>query len=183
MAGREVSTGRRAGAFDAWDLSARRDSIAGTVVTGELPKIVDRIAENEPETELTWRIEGTADAVGRPALSIALEGELPLECQRCMRTFAWPVRQQTLVLLAKDERELVRLDENDLHEVILAADVLDPIALVEDELLLTLPFAPHCDRADCVVRSQASGDVATPGTTSPFAALGALKGDPGKKPR
>jgi len=182
MAGREVSTGRRTGAFEAWDLAARRDSIAGTVVAGELSRIADRIAEGASGPELRWRIDGTADAIGRPALAISLDGVVPLECQRCLRMFDWPVRQQTLLLLAKDERELVRLDENDLHEVILAADVLDPIALVEDELLLTLPFAPHCDRADCVVREQAKGDVATTGTSSPFAALGALK-SPGKKPR
>ncbi len=183
MAGQEVSTGRRAGAFDAWDLAARRESIAGSVATGELPKIVDRIAEGEPETELAWRIDGTADAMGRPALAIALDGELPLECQRCMRTFAWPVRQETLVLLAKDERELVRLDDNDLHEVVLAADVLDPMSLVEDELLLTMPFAPHCEQADCVVRTEGNLDLEPAGKASPFAALGALKDDPAKKPR
>lgn len=182
MTGREVSTGRR-GTFDAWDLAARRGSLSGVVLAGALPKIADRIAEDEPDAELRWRIDGAADAVGRPALAIALEGTLPLECQRCMRTFAWPVRQQTLVLLAKDERELVRLDEDDLHEVILAADPLEPMPLVEDELLLTLPFAPHCDRADCVVQPEANAAPPAQDRVSPFAALVALKVGPQKKPR
>ena len=183
MARREVSTGRRAAAFDAWDLASRRASLSGSVAADELPKVADRIATDASAAELRWRIEGAADAVGRPALAIALEGTLPLECQRCMRTFEWPVSQQTLVLLAKDERELVRLDEDDVHEVILAAEVLEPIPLVEDELLLTLPFAPHCDRADCVVQAEAKAAPEAIGGASPFAALVALKGEPQKKPR
>ena len=52
-------------------------------------------------------------------------------------------------LLAKDERELARLDEDDEHEVVLASAPLDPRVLVEDELLLTLPFAPRCERPEC----------------------------------
>ena len=78
-----------------------------------------------------------------------LDGEVPLECQRCLRTFTWPVAQATVLLLARDERELARLDADDAHEVILAAAPLVAMTLVEDELLLTLPFAPHCDRPDC----------------------------------
>jgi uncharacterized protein len=157
--------------------------MSGRVAAQALPKVADRIAEEGVDAELDWRIEGVADAIGRPALAIALEGSLPLECQRCMRTFAWPVRQETLVLLAKDERELIRLDEDDMHEVILAEDVLDPLPLVEDELLLTLPFAPHCEQADCVVQAEATDAPAHEGSASPFAALGALKGEPEKKPR
>lgn len=183
MAGREASTGRRGTAFDAWDLSARRGSMSGRVAAQALPKVADLIADEGVDAELNWRIEGAADAIGRPALAIALEGSLPLECQRCMRTFTWPVRQETLVLLAKSERELIRLDEDDVHEVILAEDVLDPLPLVEDELLLTLPFAPHCEQADCVVQAEATDAPAREGRASPFAALGALKGEPEKKPR
>jgi uncharacterized protein len=181
MAGPEASTGRRGTAFDAWELSARRGTISGTVVADALPRVADRIAE--PGAKIKWRIDGTSDTIGRPALAIALEGSLPLECQRCMRTFSWPVQQETLLLLAKNERELARLDEDDAHEVILAEDVLDPLPLVEDELLLTLPFAPHCDAADCAVQA---GPAAVPkgeGSASPFAALGALKSAPRKKPR
>ena len=60
--------------------------------------------------------------------------------------------QQTLLLLARDEREQATLDEDDEHEVVVAAAPLDPRVLVEDELLLTLPFAPHCERGDCTWR-------------------------------
>jgi uncharacterized protein len=178
MTGRQVAQARRSAAFDAWDLAARRAALEGAVSADGLPKVVDRLAGDGPGAQVRWRIEGAADAVGRPALAVTLEGKVPLECQRCLRTFEWPVRQQTLLLLARDERELARLDEDDLHEVVLAAEALDPLPLVEDELLLTLPFAPQCGRGDCVV---GAGATAGAKAGSPFAALGALKGEPRRK--
>ncbi len=66
-----------------------------------------------------------------------------------------------MVLLARDERELARLDEEDEHEVVLAASPLDAATLVEDELLLTLPFVPRCERAECA-RAARGGSVAGP---------------------
>ena len=63
-------------------------------------------------------------------------------CQRCLGRLDWPVDQATEVLLAGDERELAALDDASEGEVILADGPLDPAELVEDELVLTLPFAP-----------------------------------------
>ena len=62
-----------------------------------------------------------------------------------------PVAQRTLLLLARDERELARLDAEDHeHEVVLADAPLDPLTLVEDELLLTLPLRRGATR-ECAV--------------------------------
>ena len=53
------------------------------------------------------------------------------------------MQQTTTLLLARDNAELVQLDQSSEHEVVLADAPLDPVALVEDELLLSLPFAPR----------------------------------------
>jgi uncharacterized metal-binding protein YceD (DUF177 family) len=58
------------------------------------------------------------------------------------------------------------------------------LALVEDELLLTLPFAPRCPEAQCPAAGTglaAAGEAA--GSASPFGALAGLKAAPGKKAR
>jgi len=58
----------------------------------------------------------------------------------------WPVRQRTVTLLAKSEVEGDALDEGTEDEVLVAAEPLDALTLVEDELLLSLPYAPtHAD--------------------------------------
>ncbi len=59
-------------------------------------------------------------------------------------------RSARTLLLARDERELAVLDaEDDEHEVLLADAPQDAMTLIEDEVLLVLPFAPRCERAAC----------------------------------
>ena len=86
-------------------------------------------------------------AEGRPSLAIDLAGSVPLVCQRCLGRLDWPVRQATELLLAGDEREFATLDDDSEAEVILADGPLDAVVLVEDELVLTLPFAPRHEGA------------------------------------
>jgi len=176
---------RPEGRFDGFGVAARRAVIAGHVDAAALPRVADLLADEQDDAGVEYRITGSADAGGRPALDVSLSGAVPLTCQRCLRTFQWQVLQSTLLLLARDERELARLDEEDHeHEVLLAAAPLDPVALVEDELLLTLPFAPRCAKADCL----AGGTLrlvagAHDDGASPFGALAGLKPGPAKKAR
>ncbi len=184
MTRRETAAARRDGAFDAFGLAGRGQEMAGSVDAVELPRVADRLAPGA--APIRWRIVGMTDASGRPALEVRLDGEVPLECQRCLRTFAWPVAQSTVLLLAHDERELARLDADDAHEVIVASVPLKVLELVEDELLLTLPFAPHCERADC--RTADAEQAARAGETpeaapSPFGALAALKRKSADEPK
>jgi uncharacterized protein len=112
---------------------------------------------------------------------MAIEGGVPLECQGCLQAFTWPVQQRTLLLLARDEAELGRLDALDEHEVVLASAPLDARELVEDELLLTLPFAPRCTRTDCGVQP---ADAPVERAPSAFAALAGVRApDAGKRRR
>ena len=176
MAGRQ-SAGRRGGTFDAFDLVLRQATMAGTSDVASMPRAVDRLAEGAGKNSATvsWQITGTVDGLGRPALDIRLDGTVPLECQRCLQAFAWPVAQGTRLLLARSERELVALDDgDDVHEVILAAAPLETKTLIEDEVLLALPFAPRCERPECAAQPARSLDPDAP-RSSAFAALAGLK--------
>ena len=184
MAGRQGASGRRGGSFDAFDLALRGATVVGTVDAASLPRAADRLAPEGGAANVTWRIVGTADAMGRPALEIGLGGVVPLVCQRCLQTFTWPVVQRTLLLLARDERELAVLDDDDEHEVVLADAPLDALIIVEDELLLTLPFVPRCERVGCVgTRLSVAESAAAPATGSAFAALADLQRNTAKKAR
>jgi uncharacterized protein len=182
--GAKVRTRSAAGArgeFDALQLAARRQRFGGTLDARTLPRAAERLA-GDGVVPLVWRIEGTRDAAGRPALEVALEGGVPLECQGCLRVFTWPVRQRTLLLLARDERELARLDDADEHEVVLAAAPLEARGLVEDELLLTLPYVPRCGDGQCA--AVAPGPAAPlPRASAPFAALADLQLGVAGKPK
>jgi len=135
----DVSPGT--GKFDAFRLVRDRGVLAGRLDAVSLPRVAELLIEDT--APVAWRIEGTTDALGRPAIAIALDGVLPLECQRCLEVVHWPVSQRTELLLAQDDAELARLDGESELEVVLAQGPLDPLALVEDELVLATPFAPR----------------------------------------
>jgi uncharacterized protein len=127
--------------FDAFRLSAAGGALEGRVDPAQLPRLAEEVAHGAGE--VAWRIVGIRDVLGRPAIAVELSGRVPLECQRCLGTVDLPVEQRTELLLARSEQELARLDGESELEVVLANEPLDPQTLVEDELLLTLPYAPR----------------------------------------
>jgi len=136
---------RKPGTFDAYRLAREKGVLEGTLDVGASDRLSDRVAPGD--ASVTWRIVGTTDEVGHPALEISIEGDVPLTCQRCLSDFAWPVEHRTLTVLAKGEADADALDASSDHEVVIADQPLDPAVLVEEELLLTLPFAPMHETA------------------------------------
>jgi len=138
---------RTRGRFDAFKLARERESLGGTVDAATLARLSDRV--DDTPAPIAWRIVGTADSQGRPALDVELEGVVRLECQRCLQMMDWPVRQRTTLALARDDVDVARLDAESDDEVVLASTPLDPAALVEDELVLALPYAPRHADGEC----------------------------------
>ena len=61
-----MSPTRAPGRFDAFRLARERGSLAGSVDATTLPRLADRVVGAGAPIE--WRIEGTADAMGRLAV-------------------------------------------------------------------------------------------------------------------
>ena len=83
----EVSPGT--GKFDAFRLVRDKGVLSGQLDAATLPRVADQLIEDA--APVAWRIEGTTDPLGRPALSIAVDGMLPLECQRCLEVERCPI--------------------------------------------------------------------------------------------
>jgi uncharacterized protein len=170
------NSGSARGRFDAFRLAARGEALAGEADMTRRARMRDRLAQAASAAKVSWRIEGGHDALGRPALTLTVQGNLPLECQRCLQPFDTAIEQRSELLLARDEAELAKLDAEE-REVLLASAPLDAMTLIEDELLLSLPFAPMHPEAQCPAPAQAveSGGEPERNTPSPFARLAALK--------
>jgi len=148
---------QKPGTFDAYRLAREGGVLEGTLDAMASDRLADRVADVDDMTgEIAWRISGTTNALGRPALAIELHGNVPLECQRCLEPFDFPVEQRTVAVLAKDEAAADALDADSDEEVLVADHPLEAAELVEDELLLTLPFAPMHEPGAC--QSAATGD-------------------------
>jgi uncharacterized protein len=140
--------------FDAFRAAERREVRTGAVDARDLPRVSDRLADEDDipnrdaMAEVAWSIVGGKSVDGRAALKLALTGSLPLICQRCLQPMDWPLDHDSEVLLARDEGELAALDEASEQEVLLVVGPVDPHSLVEDELVLTIPFVPRHE-GDC----------------------------------
>lgn len=149
----QPARGSKAGAarslprFDAFRLARDRESLAGSVDAATLSRLADRVGDAQAPIE--WRIEGTVDAMGRPALAVLLDGAVTLECQRCLAPLEWPIALRTELLLARDEAEAARLDTESESEVLVAATPLDTQTLIEDELVLALPYVARHPEGTC----------------------------------
>lgn len=149
------------GTFDAYRLARERGVLQGTLDVLASERLADRVAEpadDDAAMEVAWRIAGTADSVGRPAIAIDLEGEVPVICQRCLEPFLYPVAQRTVAVLAKSDADADSLDVDSNDEVLVADHPLVAADLVEDELLLTLPYAPMHEPDTCVAAPAGDGE-------------------------
>ncbi len=177
---RTVKPGKALEQFDARRFAAEAGVIAGTARVADWPRAAESTLD--PDAEVAFRVEGGADGRGLPRLAVGLTGNVILQCQRGLHPMDFPLAGNTTVLLAVNERELEAWDRDiEDVEVVLAKEPLDLNAVLEDELLLSLPFAPLCDNPDCIERAgKAAQDAkgaggygaAAPRTeTNPFGAL------------
>jgi uncharacterized protein len=83
------------------------------------------------------------------ALHVSLSGEVGLTCQRCLGEMPYRVEVERTLYLARNEAEMERLDALPDSDAIQPADTLDLVDLVEDEVLLSLPFVPMHAEGEC----------------------------------
>ena len=107
-------------------------------------------------------------------VELSIDVALPLECQRSLQRFLYPVQIRQRLGLIRDEADEAALPPD--YEALLVPDdgMLRAVDLVEDELVLAVPVVPMAPGSEAVeaewVPTQEEQDKA-----SPFAALAALK--------
>ncbi len=136
----------------------------------DFPRLCDMLHAGSGSVQ--YSVSGGHDREGRPALRVVLRGKLLLRCQRCLQPLEYPVDLDTLLTLARSPSEG---DDDPLDsgiERVVAGREMAVRELLEDELLLALPFAPS--HMDC-----AAQDAGEREGGSPFAKLRGLMGTGG----
>ncbi len=108
-----------------------------------------RLAHEFTQGELFCRVDGEADPRGELFLRLRVEGAVELTCQRCLGSMTQGIDIGRVVHLAQSETELERLDALPDGDAILAGATIDLLALVEDEVLLSLPLAAMHAEGEC----------------------------------
>jgi uncharacterized protein len=130
------------------------------------PRLRDVLASELGEA--SYEVQGVRDEFGRPALRVQVYGRLQLRCQRCLEVLHFEARIDETLVLAQSQAEIDAEPAN-VHAADRVVGREMPLRdLVEEELLLALPYAPRHESCSAV----AAGDGQE--KTSPFAGLSGL---------
>ncbi len=147
------------------------DELRGTLAVAELPRLQDVLFEQSGE--VTYRLTGAMDKDGIASLGLSVEAGLVLTCQRCLGPVEFKLDMARNFELVPASRELGDpAEEPGDVERIHADPNLDVGAMVEEEVILSLPMVAAHLPGECLTPPAAgAGNEAT----SPFSALAALK--------
>ena len=159
--------------IDSLEFARTGQTLRGSLPLAGLSRLKDSLADARGSVE--FEVRGGEDARRRPVLTVAIQGTLRLQCQRCLEALDHPLRVlNTLLLITGSGAAAGELDDEN-GEWIEASRELDLVTLVEDEILLSLPYAPRHEEGTCRPLRTAAADSAA---TAAFAALAALKRNP-----
>ncbi|XXQ68074.1 YceD family protein [Neisseriaceae bacterium B1] len=153
----------------AW--AAKGETLTGQVALSDLDERVLSADIANYSATLSYSLAGGIDRWQRPFLDLSLSGSLDLTCQRCMNAMPFALDETVRIVLFNDETQLddAMLADEELEGMVLEPE-LDVFSLVEDQLLMALPFVPAHDVCDNADLSAANQD-----KPNPFAVLAGLK--------
>ena len=153
--------------IDGFEFATAGATQQGTLPLGSFPRLQDVLVSDKGEAAYT--LSGVRDERGRPSLRLEVHATLQLRCQRCLGPLSHEVDTDEILVLAASQAEI---DADPMTAEapsrVIAAKEMAVRDLVEDELILALPYAPRHD--DCETGPAAHDKAAS----SPFAGLRGL---------
>lgn len=141
-----------------------------TIAVSQFSRLHDALSSNE--SVLDWQLQGEVNSEGKPVLHLRVQGSLNLTCQRCLESLEFNLNVNSDFIVVANEADLPPEDEDVDERDYLVADAQMQVAeLIEDEVLLALPYAQKHDSGSC----GASGNVDELKKPNPFAVLQSLK--------
>ncbi len=134
--------------IDSLDFAHNGRELRGIVPLTEMPRLQDMLAT--PDGKISYFVRGLPDKDGKPMLEVTVDGLCQLRCQRCLNGFPYPLKLFSRLMLARaGELNEFSVDENDEVDSIAADKHLDVMDMIEEEILLSLPFAPKHPQGEC----------------------------------
>jgi uncharacterized protein len=153
--------------IDGFEFASAGATQQGTLPLSGFSRLRDLLASDAGE--VAYELEGLRDGRDRPSLRLAVRGTLQLKCQRCLEALPLEVDEDELLVLAATQAE-IDADPTDAEapDRLLAGKAMAVRELVEDQLILALPFASRHERCKAAAAARDSEK------TLPFAGLKGL---------
>lgn len=158
--------------MDSWLIDTRRlaergERVDRQLTTRDLPRL--RKECSTPFAPVEVSVTGVRTPLGKPGVRVALRAQVKVPCQRCLKPLPLELDFACAFEWVASESEQVLRDADDEWDAVIAAEQVDLLPLLEDELLLAVPFAPMHP----VCRSGAAVEAGE--KESPFAVLAGWK--------
>lgn len=157
-------------------IDIERAVAAGREYVGVLP--LHRFARlasmlHDVEGEVRYALRFDRNVIGQLMVAVEADANLPLLCQSTLERFELPVSVRTRLGFISREEDESGLPEG-FEPCMMTQGFADPLALIEDELILTVPVIARKPDVAPVIQQQEvrNSESAKP---NPFAALAALK--------
>lgn len=164
--------------IDALSFARSSGSLGGSLAVAALSRLVQDLPAEQPG-DVEWHLRGGFRA-GRGWLDVRARGPVRVICQRCLQPFDLALDVSRTLGLVATETQLDAVDAleaaggGDGLEYVVADPQLSVHDLIEDELILALPFAPRHE--SCPPGAGGADALAHDGSAaSPFAALAAIR--------
>ncbi|HUG76707.1 MAG TPA: YceD family protein [Burkholderiales bacterium] len=154
--------------IDGFEFASAGASQQGVLPLSAFPRLGDALASSAGE--VAYSVKGMRDERGRAGLRVKVQGTLPLRCQRCLEPIAFGVDSDSTLVLAATQAEIdAEPADPSAPDRVLAGKEMALRDLVEDELILAMPYAPRHD--NCAGRASV---VDADARLSPFSSLRGL---------
>jgi uncharacterized protein len=158
---------------DAWRMVAARRSFEGRLPLSALARLEGLLVDMQGEVRFALQFDSDP-LLKVPYVELKIDAELPLECQRSLQRFLFPVNIVQRLGLIRDEAGEAGLPPE--FEALLVPEdgMLRPLDMVEDELVLAIPAVPMDPTGEAAERDWPVPEEEL-AKASPFAALASLK--------
>jgi uncharacterized protein len=164
--------------IDSLEFARAQQELRGSMPVVTLKRLEDLLFDTQGI--LGFELKGGRDELNRPRLEVKIEGPLHLQCQRCLDRLDYALDvSNALIVLPQGVLPPGEIEDPEGPDTIEANPELDVAALIEDEVLLSLPLAPRHPDGTCRSRLEQQGEAAE--RASAFAQLAALKRPPNNR--
>jgi uncharacterized protein len=155
--------------IDGFEFASAGATQQGVLPVSGFPRLRDLLASDVGE--VAYEVKGVRDERGRPGLRLSVRGTLQLRCQRCLEAMRFDVDEEQTLVLAATQAE-IDADPADVQapDRVLGSKDMAVRDLVEDELILALPYAPRHESCNAAP-AQGKKEGKQEGKNSPFAGL------------
>jgi uncharacterized protein len=170
--------------LDVAAFAAAAAALSGSDALTRYPRLVAEASESPAsDAVVRWQAQGAQraapGATHAPWLHLIVDTALPLVCQRCMGAVQTALNVDRWFRFAVDEATAAAQDDASEEDVLVISREFDLHALIEDELLMSLPVAPLHEVCPGPVQLSAMDEdfeEAQAERPNPFAALARLRG-------